>query len=105
MRDQAFGIMAAAARESPERVAALLRPRIGDPAFHPWIRDVARFAELADSRPLFELVLDSIGRGIWNGYEHELWLYADSIAQQPEWAAELLAAYLVDRPGRLSEVS
>jgi hypothetical protein len=100
-RDQAFGIMAAAARESPERVAALLRPRIDDPSFHPWVRDVARFARLSDSRPLFELLLDSVRRRIWDGYERELWMYVDDIAQRPEWAVELLAAYLVDRPGAL----
>ena len=101
MRDQAFGIMAAAARESPERVAAMLRPRIGDPLFHPWIRDVARFADLSDSRPLFELVLNSVRRGVWDGYEHGLWMYADDVAERPEWATELVAAYLVDRPDAL----
>lgn len=101
MRDQAFGIMAAAARESPDRVAAVLRPRIGDPRFQPWIRDVARFADLSDSRPLFELILDSVGRGIWDGYEQGLWMYADDLADRPEWAVELLAACLVNRPGAL----
>lgn len=101
MRDQALGIMAAAARESPEWVAAMLRPRICDPLFQPWIRDVARFGDLSDGRPLFELVLDSVRRGVWDGYEHELWMYAGDVADRPEWAAELLVAYLVDRPGAL----
>ena len=101
MRDQAFGILADAAKAAPDRVAAVLRPHAGKSSFEQWIRDAARFADLSASRSLFELVLDSVRRGVWNGHERLLWMYTDDLAAQPMWAVELLEALFVDREGAL----
>jgi hypothetical protein len=51
---------------------------------------------------VFELVLAAIRRGDYQDIEHTLWVAAHGPGQRrPAWAAELLAAYLADRPHAL----
>lgn len=92
--------MVAGARERPDKVAALLAPHEGQAERYPtWLRWMARFADLDQSRALFQLVVASTARGEHDGHEHELFMSAHDLSKRrPEWAIELLAAYLIDRP-------
>lgn len=102
-QSRALEVMIGGAKERPDRMAELLVPHAGRaPRFGDWVRWIARFANLHDSRPLFDLVLDAVRRGDYDGHEHELWLSVHDLGeQQPEWAVELLAAYLTERPAAL----
>lgn len=63
---------------------------------------MAQVGDLHRSRALFELVLSAVRRGDYDGRERALWQSVQGLGQsQPGWAAELLAAYLQDRPGAL----
>lgn len=97
----ALEVMLGAVKERPDRMAELLAPHAGRAADYvaslSWI---TRFGSIPGSRALFELVLTAVRRGEYRGVEHALWLAAHGLGQsRPEWAAELLQAYLSDRPG------
>ncbi|MEW2538675.1 hypothetical protein [Micromonospora chalcea] len=100
MQNRAVDLMVAGAREQPDKVAALLAPYEGQADNYPtWLRWMARFADLDKSRALFQLVVASTARGEHDGHEHELFMSAHDLSKRrPEWAIELLAAYLIDRP-------
>lgn len=100
---QALDMMVPAAKPHPDRLAELLAPYAGKHArYLSWLAWATRFANLYDSRPLFELVLDAVRRGDYAGKEPSLWLASHGLGQRrPMWAIELLTAYLVDRPGAL----
>jgi hypothetical protein len=92
--------MTGAARTMPDRLAELLNQHTEHPNYPAWLRWVVRFADLATSRPLFDLFLDAIRTGVYAGYEKQMWLEVYNLPEtQPGRAAEILHAYLVDRPG------
>ncbi|MFC1402419.1 MULTISPECIES: ATP-binding protein [Streptacidiphilus] len=96
---RALEIMTSTVKQNPDRLAQILRPYIAEPAYPNWLRWVARFTDLGESRPMFDLVLDAVRDGKYGSPSEELWLSAHQLGQQqPAWAVELLAAYLVDRP-------
>jgi hypothetical protein len=99
----ALELMLGAVKERPDRMAELLAPHAGQAADYPaWLSWVTRFGSVPDSRALFDLVLAAVRGGDYRGIEHALWLAVHALGQRhPEWAAELLQAYLVDRPGSL----
>jgi hypothetical protein len=101
---RALEVMAGAAKERPDRMAEVLAPYAGRAArFGDWLRWIVRFADLYNSRPLFDLVLDAVRRGDYDGLEHQLWLSVYGLGDhQPAWGVELLAAYLNDRPAAFS---
>jgi hypothetical protein len=98
---QALDMMVPAARPYPDRLAELLRPFATRQAgYVGWLAWATRFANLYESRPLFHLVVEAVRRGDYQGREPSLWMATHGLGQQrPEWAVELLAAYLLDRPG------
>jgi hypothetical protein len=102
-QSRALEVMVGGVKERPDRMAELLAPHAGRAQrFGDWLRWIARFANLYDSRPLFDLVLDALRRGDYDGVERELWLSVHDLGdQEPEWAVELLAAYLTKRPAAL----
>lgn len=100
-RRQASRIMAAAAKEAPDRVAGVLSRHADDPRFDVWIEHAARFGNLRDSRVLLDLVIGAVRRGAWNPDMRWLWMYAAELAEKPAWAVELLAAYFIEAPGAL----
>jgi hypothetical protein len=102
-QSRALEVMIGGAKERPDRMAELLAPHAERaPRFGEWLRWIARFADLYNSRPLFELVLDAVRRGDYDGHERELWLSVHGLGDhQPAWAVELLAAYLRERPAAL----
>lgn len=100
LQEQTLRAMIGGVKGRPDRMAALLAPHAGRAAKYPaWLRWIARFADVHESRALFELVTEAVHRGEYDGHEHELFMSVHDLAKhQPEWAVELLAAYLVDRP-------
>lgn len=96
----AIEVMLGAATERPDRMAELLAPYAGQAAGYPaWLSWITRFGNLHKSRALFELVLAAICRGDYQDIDQTLWIAAHGLGQRrPAWAAELLAAYLADRP-------
>ncbi|WAL98672.1 hypothetical protein [Streptomyces sp. Je 1-369] len=101
-RDWAVRMMAAAAGTFPDRVARLLEPHTSDPRYGSWWTWIVRFARLAGSRKLFDLLLDGVRAGISSGHEHALWAAAGDLAnEQPAWAVELIGALVAGRPDSL----
>jgi hypothetical protein len=100
---RALEVMLGGVNKRPERIAELLAPHAGHaPDYPAWLRWIVRFANVHDSRALFDLVVDAVRRGDYSGHEHELWISVHDLGQlQPEWAVELLTANLSERPGAL----
>ena len=100
--NHALGIMLAAVKKRPDRIAELLAPHAGKAQYGNWLGLMAQVGDLHRSRALFDLVLSAVRRGDYDGRERALWQSVHGLGQsQPGWAAELLAAYLQDRPGAL----
>ncbi|GIH62861.1 hypothetical protein [Microbispora siamensis] len=102
-QSRALDVMVGVAKHDPDRLAQILQPHTDRAAYPSWLRWVVRFANVYESRPIFELLLEAVRSGAYESAEHELWLSTHDLGKhQPAWAVELLAAYLVDRPGAMS---
>lgn len=102
-QSQALGIMAGSAKQQPDRMAQLLQPHTHRVTYPSWLRRVTRFADVHQSRALFDLILDAVRSGQYENAERELWVSVHGLGEhQPAWAVELLAAHLVDRPDALA---
>jgi hypothetical protein len=100
---QALNLMAGAIGALPDRIAELLAAYRDAPTFADWLRWAVRFANIGTSRPLFELFLDGVRMGAYANLEQALWLAAHNLAEaQPEWAVELLDAFLANHPAGLT---
>jgi hypothetical protein len=96
---RAVNLLASEVQAAPDRTAALLAARVGAPSYPTWLRHLTRFANLEDSRALFDLLLDGVRAGLFDGFEHDLWLSVHNLgARRPTWAVHLLQAFYVDRP-------
>ncbi|KQX30691.1 hypothetical protein ASD97_12645 [Streptomyces sp. Root63] len=101
-RAWALRIMTGAVKQYPDRVAEILAPNTTHPEYIPWLLGITRFAEVGDSRPLFDLLLSAVRAGKCAAYERALWISVRDLGQQqPEWAVELLVAHLSERPDAL----
>ncbi|MEU3597213.1 ATP-binding protein [Streptomyces sp. NPDC006798] len=101
-REWALRIMAGAVKMYPDRVAELLAPHTTHPDYPLWLLGITRFAEVRDSRPLFDLLLSAVRAGQCAAYERALWVSVHDLGEQrPEWAVELLVAHLSERPDAL----
>lgn len=101
-QSRALNLMAGVARATPDRLAELLAGHTDVPSYSAWLRWVTRFADLGASRRLFDLLIDGIKRGYYDGFGHELWLAVHDLAEEhPGWAVEVLAAFLIERPAGL----
>jgi Novel STAND NTPase 1 len=97
MRNLAVNFMGSSIRECPAAVTALLSARRESPHYGAWVRWLVRFADLHDNRELFELLLDAVRDGVFDGEGHDLWLAVHELGtKQPAWAIELLRARLID---------
>lgn len=96
-------VLATVVKERGDRVAQLIAPYAGTASSYiNWLAWVTRFANVHESRALFDLMLAAARRGDYNGREQALWLAIFGLGQhQPTWAVELLIAWLVDRPNSL----
>ncbi|MFI9742515.1 hypothetical protein [Streptomyces sp. NPDC052494] len=101
-REWAVRMMAAGADVFPDRVARLLEPHASDPRLGSWLERVVRFADIAGSRSLFDLLLDGVRSGLLTGREHLVWISVQDLAsKRPSWAVELIGAMVSDRPDAL----
>ncbi len=98
VQERALYLMSGVAKTAPHRLAELLAGQAHSTSYAVCIRSVARFADLGASRPLFELVVDAVKRKYFDGHENSLWLTLFQLPKQhPEWAVEVLTAFLVER--------
>jgi hypothetical protein len=103
LRNRALAIMLSATRERAARVAELLGT-VKDTPFYPRaVKSLPFYTDLHEAREMFELVLDEVRKGHFNDDAHELFMSAHALgAEQPQWACELLSAWLVERPAALA---
>lgn len=94
----AVEIIAAAVRELPAEVAVLLARHNARTGFGAWLRYVVRPADLGADRALFELVVEGVRAGHFDGHGQELFLGSHGMSDH-SWGSELLLAYLDERPG------
>jgi hypothetical protein len=100
---RALEIMVSDPKGRGDRLAELLAERINHRDFARWLQWVTRFAELSESRALFELLVEAVRAGQCDAWAHDLWLVAHDLGEkQPTWAAELLDAWFNDRPDALA---
>jgi hypothetical protein len=99
--ERMMDIIPTVAKQRADRLAELIAPHAETVEQYPnWLAWVTRFADVHESRSLFELILDAVRQGDYNGREGALWLAVYGLGQhQPAWAVELLAVWLVERPG------
>lgn len=102
--NRAIDIMIGGVKAKPDRIAALLAPHQGRAGHYShWLLCMVRFADVHQSRQLFNLLLGAIRSGEIADYGHNLWLFTYDLAKhQPTWAVELLAVHLVLRPNALA---
>jgi hypothetical protein len=87
-----------------DRLAEIIAPYAGtNPQYPSWLAWISRFADVHNSRPLFDQMLAAVRRGDYNDRPLDLWNHIFGLGQhQPSWAMELLAAWLIGRPGALT---
>lgn len=104
LQSRAMEVILGGVKERPDRIAELLAPHAGKAEqYSSWLRWVTRFADVYKSWALFELVETGVARGDYDGHEGELFISVHGLGQQrPEWAIELLVAYIVERPGAMN---
>ena len=92
-------LMLGAVKERPGRMAELLAPYAGRaPEYPAWLSWVIRFGHVYESRALFDLVLAAVRRGDSTD-RGRIVAGSNGLGEhQPGWAAELLGAYLSERP-------
>jgi hypothetical protein len=96
---RALELMLGAVKDRPGRIAEILGARTGDADFPSWFRWLGRWAPFEADRRLFELLMASVKAGIWDGHEHELWLYSHALADDcADWCVELLFCWLTRHP-------
>jgi hypothetical protein len=99
----ALELMVSAATSQPERLTRLLTPHVGRPEFPRWFMWLSTWLPFHADRGLFDLLLRSVERGDWNDAINHLGMVVHDLGQaQPDWASELLAAWLIDRPNALA---
>jgi hypothetical protein len=103
MQARALETMAAAADTEPDRMARLLESQANRREFPDWFRWLATWLRFSKHRPLFDLLLNRVRRGEWDQASDQLGMVTHKLGEEdPEWGCELLAAWLVDRPGALT---
>lgn len=103
MRNHALNMMASAVKDHPVSIAKLLGDRKAQPEYHRWLRWVSRFSDVFQNRDLFDLVLEGVREGAYDGAQHELWLTMHNLPKhEPLWAIELLQARLIDHGDALT---
>lgn len=103
-QSRALDLMGPGARTAPGRVAELLAGHEHEPVvFAQGLRWISRFASLDESRSLFDLALKAVRAGDYFLHEAALWILRGAEDSHPDWAIDLLVAYLVERPTALAQ--
>jgi len=102
-RERAALFLGSQARRDLVPVAAMLKTRTSAADYPDWLRWVVRVGDLGTSRDMFDLLLDAVRAGLFDGgYEEQLWMSAGDIGKrEPLLAIELLRAFLVERTGAM----
>jgi hypothetical protein len=102
-RERAALFLGNQARRDLVPVAAMLKSRRSAADYPDWLRWVVRVGDLETSRDMFDLLLDAIRAGLFDGgYEEQLWMSAHDLGKrEPLLAIELLRAFLVERTGAM----
>ncbi|MGK5552716.1 hypothetical protein ACSNOI_13975 [Actinomadura kijaniata] len=99
-RSRAIEIMTGGVREEPDRVAELLSPHSEAAEYADWLFLIVRGGLETGSRSLYELVRAAVRENRHRRWQRGLWVFARELTEsKPEWALELLAAHLIERPG------
>ncbi|WP_225997229.1 hypothetical protein [Myceligenerans pegani] len=97
LRERAIESMSSGVNQHGESVAALLATRQSASDYLSWLRRIFLHAHAHTNRMLFDLLLEIVRQGAYDGTEDGLWLTVQDLAKhQPMWAIELLQALLVD---------
>lgn len=103
LRERALNSMMSAVKAHADVIADLLTGRKSAHEYLDWLRWTVRYADVHESRQLFDLLLDAVRQGGFDGIEHELWLTVHDLAKhQPLWTVELLQARLIDHVDALA---
>jgi len=102
-RERAVLFLGSHARGDLAPIAEILKARSMAADYPDWLRRVVRFGDLGTSRDMFDLLLDAVRAGLFDGgYEKQLWISVRDIGEkEPLWAIELLRAFLVERVGAM----
>lgn len=102
-RERAAHLLGSQARRDVVPVAAILKTRTRAAGYPDWLRWIVLVGDLEASRDMFDLVLDAVRAGLFDGgYEEHLWMSARDIGKRaPLLAIELLRAFLVERSGAM----
>ena len=103
-RERAVLFLGSQAREDLSPIADMLKTRKTAADYPDWLRWVVRVGDLGSNRDMFDLLLDAVRDGLFDGgYEEQLWMSVrDMGAKEPLWAIELLRAFLVERIGAMN---
>ena len=102
LQARAVDLMVTGARRRVGEVTELLGELEGDPSFTRILVWVSRAAPIEQSRELFELLLQAVRDGALEDHIEALWGDVHGLGEtEPEWAVELLRAFLAERPGAL----
>jgi hypothetical protein len=74
VRARTMDVVLGAIKDRPDRLAELIAPYAGRISQYPgWLAWITRFANVYESRPLFELVLEAVRRGDYDGIQVLKW--------------------------------
>lgn len=101
-RGRAIDILISAVKRRPDEVAKLIDAQSAAPEYPRMLLAVARFADVHESRKLFDLLLEGVRSGQIDATQREVWIDVHGLGEeQPQWAIELLKAHFAERPGYL----
>lgn len=99
---RAAEVMLSVTKERPDRLAELLESVQAHETFPGLMRFISFRVDVHESQPFFRLTLAAVRSGVFDDAAHDLFLTSHELGdQQPEWAVELLSAWLAERPGAL----
>ncbi|RKQ90454.1 hypothetical protein C8N24_0256 [Solirubrobacter pauli] len=99
---RAAEVMLSVTKERPDRLSELLDPLKGHDSFGGLMRFIGFRVDVHESRAFFELTLAAVRAGVFDDAAHDLFLGSHALGdEEPEWAVELLRAWLAERPGAL----
>ncbi|MFB6718906.1 hypothetical protein ACFCV3_02055 [Kribbella sp. NPDC056345] len=94
-QDWALRLMASSAGLSGRRLHGLLSSVRATPHYGEWFRAVISGTEIKANPQMFDLLLDAVARGYFEGHEEKIWFLAQGLTAEAK--ITLLSAYLNDR--------
>jgi hypothetical protein len=102
MQNRALNVMGSAGERNGDRLAELLEAHRAKPHYAAWARWVLRFADINNSRALFDTLVEAVRSGFYLPEPGLIWISVFRLAEvHPEWGTNLLRAYFIEQPGAL----